>query len=402
MKRLYLLKLGELMLKKGNRKVFERQLKQAIQYGLEDAQVQMRNGRFYVQSEQEVCVIEERLRHLCGITGFAAVQSCEKQDEQICKAAIALAQVMSEQCGASSSFRVTVRRTDKSLARNSQEYAVWLGSELIQAMPQLRVDLHQPDWQIFLELREKAYLYLQSIRAASGLPFASGGQGMLLLSGGIDSPVGGYLMAKRGMAIEAIYFDTPPFTTEAAFDKVQRLAQKLARWGAAGLRLHRVPFTELQLLLRKNVAAQNLTLQSRACMVQIAERLARKNRCSALISGEALNQVASQTVENLSYTNSFAELPVLRPLIGMDKEDIIRISRNIACFEISIEPHVDCCSYFAPDKPVTKANSPLLRRELSAVEGLEEAMQKCLAELETMTIHPDWNFPFVKRDARQS
>ncbi|WGK70195.1 tRNA 4-thiouridine(8) synthase ThiI [Candidatus Haliotispira prima] len=405
---LYLLKLGELMLKKGNRRHFEQVLRRNIRLVLPKCKIQLSNGRFYLSSDEPGLseeYVEERLATLPGIMGFAPVYSCAKSDKAIVAMVRQLAQSQVERYGPQSSFRVHVRRTDKSLPRDSQAYAVWLGSVVLEQFPQLKVRMERPDWSLKLELRDRAYLYHRERKGVGGLPVGTGGRGLLLLSGGIDSPVAGYLMACRGMCLEAVYFDTPPFTTDAAYDKVLRLTARLARWAGSGgkaanppgvncreqsLLLHRVPFTEVQLALRKHVSPAAMTLQSRACMVKLAEDLGRSERpgreSQALISGEALGQVASQTIENLSYTNSFARTPILRPLIGFDKEQIIGLSRQMGCFEISIEPHVDCCSYFAPARPVTQANIPELEAELLRVPGLEALMETALAKVETVAV----------------
>ncbi len=403
---LFLLKPGELMLKKGNRRRFEQTLRHNIQLRLPRVTIQKSSGRVYVSvcksdPQQSEEYFAERLATLPGITGFAPVHCCPKNDEAIAATALQLARQQVERFGAHSSFRLHVRRSDKSLSRDSQGYAVWLGSLIGRRFHHLKVRLDNPDWCIRLELREQAYLYHSESKGAGGLPSGSSGRGMLLLSGGIDSPVAGHLMACRGMYLEAVYFDTPPFTTDAAYDKVRRLAARLARWthsgpaprGQQGLILHRVPFTEVQLALRKHSSPAALTLQSRACMVQMAEQLALRNggRAQALISGEALGQVASQTICNLAYTNSFAQIPILRPLIGFDKEDIVAHSRRIGCFDISIEPHVDCCSYFAPEHPVTRANAPELQAELCRVPGLDELLKAALANIQSAAVSAHWD-----------
>ncbi|MEM9423190.1 MAG: tRNA uracil 4-sulfurtransferase ThiI [Spirochaetota bacterium] len=398
---LYLLKPGELMLKKGNRRYFERALSRSIRQSFPGCSVRQRSGRVYVSGDYSPDCFAERLGSLPGISGFAPVYTGAKDRDSIAALVRRQAARQVARYGPESSFRLRVRRIDKSLDLDSQAYAVWLGDLIRADFPSLKVRLKGADWCLNIELREKTYVYSAEKKGLGGLPRGTSGRGMLLLSGGIDSPVAGYLLACRGMSLEAVYFDTPPFTTAAAYDKVQRLASRLARWTHSNgldtpdqsLLLHRVPFTELQLALRKHGDPAALVLQSRACMVQLAEHLARQQGCETLVSGEALSQVASQTIENLAYTNRFAQMPILRPLIGFDKEQIIRLSRQIACFDISVEPHVDCCSYFAPEHPVTKANILSLETELGQVPDLPNLLNKTLAAVETLKIGPHWDIP---------
>ena len=224
-----------------------------------------------------------------------------------------------------------------------------------------------------MELREKGYVYGYTHKGAGGLPVHSAGKGMLLLSGGIDSPVAGYLMAKRGMTLDAVYFHTPPYTSPESLEKVRALARIIAPW-CCGITLYTVPFTDVQVLINRSVRPETTTLHSRAAMMKIAQSIAKKRDDLCLITGEALSQVASQTLESLCYTNSSVELPVFRPLIGMDKEETILISRKIQAFETSIQPFDDCCTLFSPTHPEVKPDLKKTQEDWKTIEGMKEAL----------------------------
>ncbi len=386
MENLWLIKIGEISLKKGNRAFFERLLKQNIKAKLREiesggtsSKINIRSGRYYLETDTEDETIERILKTTPGIVSFSRAQRTEKTIEALAKASKAFAaDCLAE--GIGNRFKFEIRRTDKSLPMDSYGYARELGGILLDEFSELTVDVHTPDFIIKVELREWGYVYGRERRGPGGLPVGTGGRGILLLSGGIDSPVAGYLMAKRGISLTAVHFHTPPFTSEESLDKVMRLAAQIAPW-TGGLTLLSVPFTECQLKVNQSVDPSGTTLHSRACMMGIAEILASKYRCKALITGESLGQVASQTMESLAFTDSSTDLSVFRPLIGLDKEEIITLAKNIGTFETAIEPFDDCCSLFSPEKPLTRPD--LLEEQVvhESIEGLDELMEKAADEV---------------------
>jgi len=246
------------------------------------------------------------------------------------------------------------------------------------------VDLHRPDWVLNVEIRDRAYLYGAEQAAPGGLPLGSSGKGLLLLSGGIDSPVAGWLMGKRGLAVDAVHFHTPPYTSQKAKEKAVTLARILSEY-LWKIRLFAVPFTPVQLRIRERAPAEESTLLIRACMVQAAETVARRERHACLISGESLGQVASQTLPSLSFTGSRTTLPLLRPLIGMDKEEIVALARRLGTFETSILPYADCCSLFSPPHPLVKPDFGRMSLSFEALE-IEPLLAEAVAESEVIEI----------------
>ncbi len=405
MEDLWLIKIGEIALKKGNRSYFERILRENIQKKLnlysKDTQysgkVINRSRRFYLETNLPAEKAARLLETTPGIVGFSRALRTEKTLEGIHKAALKLTReylrnLSAEQPGKKAAgkaqdsplpagkkitFKYEIRRIDKSLPLDSYGYARELGGMLLDALPELKVDVNNPGFVIKVELRESAYVYQQQQSGVGGLPVGTGGRAVLLLSGGIDSPAAGFLMAKRGLRLSAVHFHTPPFTSEEALDKVRRLAAILAPW-CGGLKLYSVPFTECQVKINQSVQPETTTLHTRACMTQIAEMLANNHKCGALITGESLGQVASQTLESLGYTDSATSIPVFRPLIGMDKEEIVTLARQIGTFETAIEPFDDCCTLFSPPHPLTRPDIPTEQAAYQAIEGLETLMEEAL------------------------
>jgi thiamine biosynthesis protein ThiI len=376
----YLIKYGELALKGGNRRLFERRVCEDIREKLSgiELKLQRERGRLYLYPPEEAGgeqpaggaparKIEAGLARTFGIVSFARSYVVDQDIGEIEKAACTLAEELRGSRG--NRFKVEARRSDKSFPYGSYDIACILGDRLRGSFPALVVDLHHPDWIVQVEVRRRVYVYGPQLRAPGGLPLGSSGKGLLLLSGGIDSPVAGYLMGKRGLRIDGIYFHTPPYTSEQAREKVQRLAGILSGY-ATGMRLFVAPFTDVQLRINEGAARKERTLLVRAAMMHIAEQLARRSGASCLITGESLGQVASQTVESLHFTGSRTSLPVFRPLIGLDKEEIIRLSRQIGTYETSILPYADCCTLFAPEHPLVR---PRLARMARSFESLEIA-----------------------------
>ena len=377
MSELYLIKIGEIALKKGNKALFERQLKQNIKKILRPhpTRVTIRSGRFYLETENlPEEYVSSCLSKIFGITGFTRSHSCAKELDALTEKALLVAKNNLD-AGNGKTFKVDTRRVDKSLPLDNYGYSAELGARVLEAFPELTVNVRNPDWVIHVELREKGYVYGYTHKGPGGLPVRCAGKGMLLLSGGIDSPVAGYLMAKRGMVLEAVYFHTPPYTSPESLEKVRDLARIIAPW-CSGITLYTVPFTDVQVHINRSFRPETTTLHSRAAMMKIAESLARKQEALCLVTGEALSQVASQTLESLAYTNSSVQLPVFRPLIGMDKEETILISRHIKAFETSTQPFDDCCTLFSPDHPEVKPDLKKTMDDWNEVEGMAELMKQ--------------------------
>lgn len=376
----YLIKMGELSLKGGNRRYFEnrlaRNLKQALA-GTHPA-INIRSNRMYLEIKDAFTDLsEEVLDATFGIAGYSRAISAEKLIDQIQEATFSVCSTYL-QSNSEASFKISARRTDKSFPLSSYQIADRLGDAVRARFPQLSVDVHNPELTIYVEIREQAYIYGNSIRGLGGLPIGTAGKGLLLLSGGIDSPVAGYLMAKRGLYLNAVYYHTHPYTSEQALEKVKSIALHLSKY-CLGIRLHVVSFTEVALQIRDRANTAEITLLMRACMVRAASRIAGKIGASCLITGESLSQVASQTVESISFTNSVSGYPIFRPLIGMDKEEIIKIAETIGTFKTSILPFDDCCTVFSPDHPLIRPNRKELTTNLDSLE-LEGLLEKACKE----------------------
>lgn len=364
---LYLARVGELALKGGNRREFERCLVQNARLFLEGsgAKARLASGRLYVRCPAESAWAAERaLSHLTGIAGWARARAAEKDMGAIAQAV--LAEARSAAAAGCRTFKIEARREDKAFPLNSLEIAREAGAAVARA-GMLAVDVHSPDVVITVEVRDAAFVYGKESPAPRGLPCGTGGRALLLLSGGIDSPVAGYRMTCRGMKVDSVYFHSYPYTSQEAQGKAESLAAMLAPYNL-GSSLNVVPFAGVQGRIRERCPEAFSTLILRVCMVKAAEALARRIGAGALITGESLGQVASQTMENIACVNSFAGLPVLRPLVGMDKDEITADSKKIGAFEISILPYEDCCALFSPRHPVLKAR----REEAEAImQGLD-------------------------------
>ena len=279
-------------------------------------------------------------------------------------------------------FKVAARRARKNYPKDSMTINMDMGEAILKAYPNMKVDVHHPDIMLNIEIREEIYIYSVILPGPGG----TGGKGMLLLSGGIDSPVAGYMIAKRGVKIDAVYFHAPPYTSERAKQKVVDLARLVAKYSGP-IRLHVVNFTDIQLYIYDQCPHDELTIIMRRYMMRIAEHFAKKDRCLGLITGESIGQVASQTLQSLASTNEVCTLPVYRPVIGFDKEEIVRISRKIDTFETSIQPFEDCCTIFVAKHPVTKPNLKVIRRsEQKLSEKIDELMETALNTTEIIEI----------------
>ena len=318
-----------------------------------------------------------------GIIAIARAVPCEKDKDAIFETARAY---LGGALQNARSFKVESRRADKSFPMSSIQLSQYVGGRLHDAYRHVDVDVHHPELTVHLEVREDAaYVHAPTEPAAGGLPIGMGGQAVSLLSGGIDSPVSSYMMARRGVQLEMIHFASPPYTSELAREKVLQLARELTPW-CGRLTVYIVPFTEIQEAIRQSCPEDHFTLIMRRFMMRLADRLARELHCKALITGESLGQVASQTMQAMAVTGEVATLPVFRPLIGMDKEQIVQVARHIGTFETSILPYEDCCTVFTPRHPKTK---PLAEdvREMERALDIEGLCERAMAQRERVQVH---------------
>ena len=374
MESVILLRYGEIHLKGLNRPFFEGclvdNIKSALK-GIGPVTVTRGRGRFFVHcpaAHAEEAM--ERLSRVFGLISLSPASVCERDMAAIEEKAVELVEKRLKR-GETRTFRMSCRRADKQFSMDSMEMNRHLGGVILGAFPDLTVDLDHADIDLHVEVREQVYLYTETIRGAGGMPVGSGGKAMLLLSGGIDSPVAGWMMAKRGLSIEGVHFHSFPYTSERARDKVYDLCRRLAPW-CGHIRLHVAPFTEIQESIYQQCPHEELVLIMRRFMMRIAQRTAEANGAGALVTGESVGQVASQTLESITVTNDVAKMPVFRPLIGLDKVEIMDIARRIDTYETSIQPYEDCCTIFTPKHPLTRPNLGRIVRseEKLDVEGL--------------------------------
>lgn len=374
----YLAKLGELTLKGSNLKEFENRLTANVKLYLESvkATVRLRAGRLYIEGPEESCAaIEFTLQHLIGITGWARTTVCEKDIMAIRKAVYQEAVAAKE--GGAKSFKIESRRADKNFPMNSYQISCEAATDVFD-QGLLEVQLQNPDVIIRVEVREKVFVYCDRNKGCRGLPVGTGGHGLLLLSGGLDSPVAGYRMMRRGMKVDCVYFHAYPYTSAEAQQKVEDLAKIIARYGV-DTHINIIPFTEVQMRIRQRAPENFSTLLLRMCMMCAATLLADRIKAHCLISGESLGQVASQTVQNMAVTASASPYPLLRPLVGLDKEEIVETAKAIGTYETSILPYEDCCVLFSPKHPVLRASveeAQRLYQELDAEELIQAAFNK--------------------------
>jgi thiamine biosynthesis protein ThiI len=384
MEAFYLIKIGEVLLKLGNQKEFIRRLRQQLNLRLRgiDFEMEIYPGRFFLRCDESQSErVEFVLSHCPGINGYSKAIKCAKSENEILAAATEEALKASSTLG--HKFKVETRRSDKSFPLGSYQMSAKAGEIILTNVPGLSVDVNDPDFVVNIEIRERAYVYATQHHGPRGLPSGSSGKGLLLLSGGIDSPVAGYMMSTRGLALEAVYFHAYPFTSDEARKKVEHLAVRVAGW-CGSIRLWVVPFTEVQIHIQRNSLENSRTLMLRTAMMDVADRLASSIRATCIITGESLGQVASQTAENLRVSEHKSELPILRPLIGIDKEDTIKMAKRIGTYDISIQPFEDCCSLFAPPHPVLRS---IFSEQTAAYKALtlDPLLQKSIAETE-MTV----------------
>lgn len=387
----FLIKYAEIGVKGKNRYLFEDKLCDQIRYALTRCEgtfeVTKSQGRIYVNALSAFDYEEtiEQLQTVFGVTGICPVVHVEDEGfEKLCADVVDyIDKVYPDK---RFTFKVEARRARKNYPKNSMEINCDIGEALLGAYPELKVDVHKPEVMLRIEVREKIYIYSTVIPGPGGLPVGTNGKGMLLLSGGIDSPVAGYMIAKRGVKIDAVYFNAPPYTSERATQKVMDLARIVAKYSGP-IRLHIINFTDIQLYIYDQCPHDELTIIMRRYMMRIAQKIAEDTGCLALITGESIGQVASQTVPSLAATNDVCTLPVFRPLIAFDKEDIVTIAKKIDTYETSILPYEDCCTTFVAKHPVTKPQVDRIRRsELLLSEKIEEMVEEALSAREVLEI----------------
>ena len=387
----FLIKYAEIAIKGKNRYMFEDALVKQIRIALSavegEFEVKKEQGRVYVFCPESYDYEEtvEALQRVFGIVEICPVVIYEDNGfESMAKDVVSY--MKNRYPDFAGSFKVYTRRAKKTYPITSMEVSAKLGGEILDAFPDAHVDVHEPELTLSVEIREKIYVYSDSIKGPGGMPVGTNGKAMLLLSGGIDSPVAGYMIAKRGVKIDAVYFHAPPYTSERAKQKVVDLARLVAKYSGP-IRLHVVNFTDIQLYIYDKCPHDELTIIMRRYMMRIAEHFAKKSGCLGLITGESIGQVASQTLQSLAATNEVCTLPVYRPVIGFDKQEIVEISRKIDTFETSILPFEDCCTIFVAKHPVTKPNLNVIHRsETKLEEKIDELMEEALRTTEIIEI----------------
>ncbi len=381
--RAFLIKYAEIGVKGKNRHLFEDALIHQIKFALKKCEgkflISKTQGRIFVEAEGEFDYDEavERLQHVFGISGICPMIYAEDEGfEKLCETVLDyIAKVYPDR---NKTFKVNARRARKNYPKDSMEINADLGEAILKAYPEMKVDVHNPDIMLSVEIRERIYIYSEIIPGPGGMPVGSGGKAMLLLSGGIDSPVAGYMIAKRGVKIDAVYFHAPPYTSERAKQKVVDLARLVSRY-TGPIYLHVINFTDIQLYIHEKCPHEELTIIMRRYMMRIAEHIAKETECLGLITGESIGQVASQTMNSLVATNEVCELPVYRPLIGFDKEEIVTVAKKIDTYETSIQPFEDCCTIFVAKHPVTKPNVNVIRKhEHNLDERIDELVKTAL------------------------
>ncbi len=387
----FLIKYAEIGVKGKNRYLFEDALATQIKYALKkcegEFQVRKTQGRIYVDALSEFDFEEtvEHLKRVFGISAICPVVYVEDEGfEKLCEDVISF--IDSVYPDKNKTFKVQARRARKNYPKESMQINMDLGEAILNAYPEMHVDVHKPDIMLNVEVREKIYIYSEIIPGPGGMPVGTGGKAMLLLSGGIDSPVAGYMIAKRGVKIDAVYFNAPPYTSERAKQKVIDLAKIVSRY-AGPVYLHIINFTDIQLYIYEKCPHEELTIIMRRYMMRIAEAIAEETECLGLVTGESIGQVASQTMHSLMATNDVCSMPVYRPLIAFDKQDIVEISEKIGTYETSILPYEDCCTIFVAKHPVTKPSLKVIRRhEGNLTEKIDELVKTAIETDELLIV----------------
>lgn len=385
MEKVIVIRYGEIFLKGKNKKYFENLLVKNIENSLNGIKYKFTKSqsRNFITdfSESDYLEIIERLKKVFGIHSMSLAYMVKTDFNEICKTACSIAPE-------NGSFRISVRRADKTIAKTSIEISSEIGDYVLSNKSKLTVDLHHPEYNISIDIRENnlTYIYFDTILGAEGMPVGCAGKGMLLLSGGIDSPVAGYRMARRGMQICGLHFHSYPFTSAQAKQKVVDLAKILTQY-CGNIYLFVVPFTEIQQSIHDYCKEEFMITVMRRIMIKIAEKMAKHNKCGALITGESLGQVASQTLESITVTNdAINDIPILRPLISMDKIEIIEIAKNIGTYETSILPYEDCCTVFLPKNPIIKPKLNIATLEEAKIPNLEQLIENAIQNVELIKL----------------
>jgi len=394
MDKIILAKYGELALKGNNKRQFEDKLMSNIRGKLKDLgeySLSRAQSTIYVEPKSDMFDIDEASERIRKVFGMSAVSVASKVDklanaqdtlDEIGKIAVECVRKMMLR---HKTFKVETRREDKHFPLKSPQISAEIGGYILENIPELTVDVHNPDITVNVEIRGNAYVYTERFAGAGGMPTGTNGKATLLLSGGIDSPVAGYMIAKRGVVVNAVHFYSYPYTSERAKDKVIALAKIMSEY-CGRINLYVVPFTDIQLAINKHCPQELLTLIMRRIMMRIAEQIARNTYSHALITGESIGQVASQTMESLVVTDNAVSLPVFRPVIGMDKEEIVQIAKKIGTFETSILPYEDCCTVFVPKHPKTKPQLESLHKAEGNLTDIEEMIAKAVEDAEIIKV----------------
>ncbi len=391
MKEVILCKYGELVLKGANKSHFEamlvRRIKQrAPRFG--DFKVYNRQSTVYVEPLNEFCDMDGMLESMCRMFGFNRVTVaavCEKSMESIREC---VHEYLPHRMTGVKTFKVEAKRADKTFPLKSPEICAEVGAYILESIPKIKVNVLSPERVVRVEIREAgAYIHFDALQGAGGMPIGSSGRGLLLLSGGIDSPVAGYMMAKRGMTVDALHFESFPYTSERAKEKVLTLAKEVTEYTDC-MYVHIISLTHIQEEIKNKCDEDYFTLLLRRFMYVLSERMAKKCHCQALITGESLGQVASQTLEAIGVTDSMVNMPVFRPCIGLDKEEIVQISRKIGTFETSILPYEDCCTVFTPRHPKTRPNPDYVAAEAAKLD-FDALCDEAFDTMYTVKVTPD-------------
>lgn len=390
-KKVLLVKYGEIALRGNNRHIFEDHILISIKKRFKSIKIKYKimkeQGRILIEAEDGDIDYDKTIPLLIKIFGIVGVCPCiktENQDIENLKQ-LSLTYMKEEFADRELTFKVATKRADKRYPIQSREVSSLVGEYLIENMSNLKVDVHNPDIILNIELRNNAYIYSKAIEGCGGLPISSTGKATLLLSGGIDSPVAGWLIAKRGVEIEGVYFHSPPYTSQRAKEKVIDLAKILSSY-TGGFKLYVVPFTEIQLYLKKCTPPEKLTILLKRCMLKISERIAYNSNSQAVITGDSIGQVASQTMKSIEAVNSSVNIPILRPLCGMDKQEIINLAQKIGTYETSILPYEDCCTIFVAKHPETKPKKEIIENIERNMTELDKMIDDIIDKIEVFNL----------------
>lgn len=386
-----LLRLGEITVKGRNRGRFEAEMMRQVQTALKPfpgISIHRTFGRIYIElGDEPYEPVAERLKDVFGIVSFSPVKRVESELQAIREGALAVMRSLPER---TATFKMSVSRRWKAFPHDSMSMNHLVGAHVLRNMPRLKVDVRQPDVELNVEIRENdTYIYCEVVPGAGGFPYGSNGKAAVLLSGGIDSPVAAWLTMRKGLETEAIHFHSYPFTSKEAQDKVVDLVRRLAYYAGRPLTLHMVPFTEIQTALAQSKQDHLIITLMRRSMLRIAQRIAERTGSLALVTGDSLGQVASQTLGSMNVIGRTCDLPLLRPLVAMDKIEIINLAKRIGTYETSILPYEDCCTLFVPKSPSTNPSLPVVERIERGVPNLDELLDRAVEETETIAIGPD-------------